>query len=99
MNLLLSLKRLSRLARGYEDDDYETIYTEQTDSGRWYSYHDLVIKRKSDGKLFGSWYTLGLTEYQERSPFEEEDTDSDGNVEFEEFKEVEVVRKEYVPVE
>lgn len=84
---------------GYDGEDYKTVYEKQVDSGRWYSYHLLVIKRKSDGKFFGAQYTLGLTECQERSPFEEEDTDSEGNVEFKEFKEIEIVKKEYVPVD
>lgn len=97
--IYIDREKANELAYGYEGDDYETVHNEQTGSGRWNSYHDLVIKRKSDGKLFGSYYALGLTEYQERDPFEEEDTNSEGNVVFKEFKEIEVVKKEYVPVD
>lgn len=82
-----------------KSNEYSTVYDEQYDSGRWESYHFIVIKRASDGKLFGANYARGLTEYQEREPFEEDDVDKDGKIEFVECKEKPVTRIEYVFVD
>lgn len=98
-NIYIDRKRANYIAWGHKDNDYEIIYDEQADSDRWYSYRDIVIKRKSDGKLFGREYSVGLTEMQHKEPFEEDDANLDGNILFEEFKEIEVVKKEYVPVD
>lgn len=56
-----------------DSNDFEVIVNEQYDSGRWASYHSLIVKRKSDGKYFETTYSQGLTESQWHSPFDEDD--------------------------
>lgn len=97
--IYIDRKAANNLAYNYESNDYEIVYNEQQGSGRWDAYYVLVIKRNSDGKLFGTTYALGLTEYQEREPFEDFDANKEDKIEFAEYKTKEVVKTEYVPVE
>lgn len=96
--IYIDRKEANELVYEADNDDYEVIHKEQYDSGRWESYHLIVIKRKSDGKLFISYYARGLTECQEREPFEKFDANKDDKVEFDECEAKEVVHIEYVPV-
>lgn len=54
-------------------DGYRLLAVQDVDSGRWESYHLLVIQRFDDGALFGADFRRGLTEQQETQPFEDED--------------------------
>lgn len=49
---------------------YAREATSQTGSGRWCSYHELVI-RDPDGRLWAASYEQGLTESQDCSPFDD----------------------------
>lgn len=40
------------------------------DTSRWSEIHDVVIKRRSDGKFFIDSYSVGATEMQEERPWE-----------------------------
>lgn len=56
-------------------DDFEGFEVEterQTSEGRWLSYHEVIVKRESDGKFFKSNYSRGLTEYQDTYPYDED---------------------------
>ena len=55
------------------NDEFEVIKDEQYDSGRWASYHTLIVKRRSDGKYFETCYSQGLTESQWHRAFDEDD--------------------------
>lgn len=57
---------------GEDNDDFETIQDEQYDSSRWSAHHELIVQRKSDGKFFRAFYSSGLTEQQDESPWEYE---------------------------
>jgi hypothetical protein len=60
----------------WEDtSDYETISDEVVDTRRWSADHEIIIKRKSDGKFFADNYSVGLTEMQDESPYEYSDPD------------------------
>lgn len=48
------------------------IYREQTGSGRWLSYNELVFKAPDDGLTWACYYDEGLTESQETKPWEYE---------------------------
>lgn len=78
----------NELVYGSDNDNYEVIQRAQCDSGRWESYHRIIIKRKSDGKLFGAFYAQGLTECQERKPFETFDANEDDKITFVEYEEL-----------
>lgn len=87
----------NELAYDSDCEGYEVVYNKQYDSGRWEAYCTLVIKRKSDNRLFGTDYAVGLTECQERDPFERFDANDEDKIEFVEYKEVEKVVTVYVP--
>ena len=55
----------------YEDSyDFSTVENEIVDTGRWTETHELIVVRKSDGKLFRSFYSQGLTESQDQRAYE-----------------------------
>lgn len=70
---------------------YAREATSQTGSGRWCSYHELVI-RDPGGQLWATGYEQGLTESQDCSPFD--DLDSAG-AEFWPVEKVAVTTYEY----
>ncbi len=61
----------------------------QVDTQRWVSVHELVIK-DAEGSLWMTDYALGLTEYQDIEPFEDDD-----EVEFRAVEKVAVTTYEY----
>ena len=70
---------------------YTVVYDEQEDSGRWNSYHRIVLQDVSSKKFYAADYELGLTESQ----WNEDDysTQVVGEV-----KRIEKTVYEYVPV-
>jgi hypothetical protein len=64
--------------------DYETVSDDIVENTRWSLVHEIIVKRKSDGKFFRDYYREGATEMQEERPFENDDPD---------FKEVFPVEK------
>lgn len=64
------------------------------DTSRWSEHHTLIFKAPDDGKVYRVYYSTGLTEYQDESPWEY-DTEIEG---------VEMVKRKvlvykYLPVE
>ena len=53
-----------------DTNEYEIVKDEISNNGRWSIYHDIIIKRKSDGKFFSDSYSEGATEMQDESPYE-----------------------------
>lgn len=53
-----------------KSDEYEIVRKELTDTSRWSVHYELIIKRKSDGKLFRDYYSVGATESQDEQPWE-----------------------------
>lgn len=51
-----------------EDESFEIISDEISDTTRWSELHDLVFMH--NGKLYETDYSCGLTEMQDESPFE-----------------------------
>lgn len=71
-----------------EDDDvngYAYVATKDAGSGRWESHHILIIRRIADGALFGSRYSLGLTENQSHTYWGSDSHDPADGHEFAEF--------------
>lgn len=97
--VLINREVANELVLGYELNGFKKIHSEQVNTRRWEADYFLVIQRLSDGKLFGADYALGLTECQERAPFESWDVDKDGNIEFTEVTTKEKVITEYVYAE
>ena len=58
--------------KGFVEDDvvYSVVKNEQVDSSRWSSHHDLIFI--ADDKFYSTYYSKGLTESQDESPFEYE---------------------------
>lgn len=88
----------NELVYGGEEEGFKWVHSEQVDTRRWESDHLLIIQRLSDNKLFGAIYSEGLTEYQERSPFESYDADENDEIEFKECiaKEKRIIDYEFV---
>jgi hypothetical protein len=59
---------------GYTEGPYHLKHVTVTDegSGRWESYHLLVVKDAADN-LWGAEFSRGLTENQDVQPFEDDD--------------------------
>jgi hypothetical protein len=49
---------------------YTVVVSEDLDSGRWTSYHRLIIRRTADDTLWALPYEMGLTEYQDCDRFD-----------------------------
>lgn len=79
-------------------DEYDVVDDELFDLSTWDSYHFIVIKRRSDGKLFLAEYARGISSSDAREPFEEDDADKDGKIEFVECEEKQVTRTVYAVV-
>ena len=62
---------LSILLEDREEDDYEVIKNEISDTSRWSNIYDLIFKFQ--GKLYSSYYSVGATEQQDESPWEYDD--------------------------
>lgn len=56
----------------YSDIPFTVVLNEQVDARRWTSVHRLVVK-DADGNYWSTTYELGLTEYQDIQPFEDQD--------------------------
>lgn len=54
---------------------FEVVKDDITGTRRWSEDHRIVVRRKSDDKLFIGTYSQGLTESQDESPFEYSDPD------------------------
>jgi hypothetical protein len=84
MTLEISREEAQELAWGDHDSSkYEIIENVITSTSRWSENHRMVIKHLETGKFYESYYSQGLTEYQDESPYEY------GNVLFEEVVPVE----------
>lgn len=57
------------------DHDYETVYKKIIDNSRWSIQHEIVVRRKSDGKFFRDFYSVGATESQDEGPYDYTDPD------------------------
>lgn len=68
---------------------FAKVAESQTGSGRWCSYHQLVI-RDDCGNLWAADFERGLTEYQDIDAFQDEE-----DVEFEAVEKVPVTIYEY----
>lgn len=88
----------NELVWGEGPDEFDWVHDETLYLHRWESEHLLIIKRISDGKLFGAHFRRGLTEQQERLPFEPGDADSNDCIKFTEYTARERVIVDYVPV-
>ncbi len=75
----------------HDGTDFKVVVDEQTDSGRWESYHDLVFKYHANGNYYRTHYSQGLTESQDSRPFEYEPDEIECQKVFKEVKMVEVV--------
>lgn len=79
-------------------EGFKRIYAVQIYTRRWEADFLLVIQRLSDGKLFGAIYSEGLTELQERHPFEDYEANENDEIEFKECiaKEKRIIDYEFV---
>lgn len=57
------------------DSRFEVVKDDIVDTRRWSEDHRVVVRRKSDEKLFIGNYSTGLTEMQDESPFEYSEPD------------------------
>lgn len=48
-------------------EGYKVVYNEQYGSGRWESYHQLVIYDLKNKRYYSDTYSMGLTESQENN--------------------------------
>lgn len=75
---------------GGDNKDFVEIQNEIVEHKRWSVVHEIVVKRKSDGKYFMDTYQTGATESQDEWPYEYADPD---------FTEVFPVTKTYIDYE
>lgn len=68
---------------------FAKVAESQTGSGRWCSYHQLVIS-DDYGNLWAADFERGLTEMQDCGPFDEQD-----EVQCHEVEKIEVITHEY----
>lgn len=47
---------------------YSAIKDKITDTSRWSEHHEIIFNY--DGKFYRTYYSQGLTEYQDEAPFE-----------------------------
>lgn len=76
-----------------DHEDWETIATEITDTGRWSIQKRGVFRHIPTGKYYQLWWSVGATEYQDEKPFEYTDPEPV------EVHEVERVIKVWKPVQ
>jgi hypothetical protein len=50
----------------------EVIVDDIAETSRWSEHHDLIFKAPDDGLLYRTYYSKGLTEYQNEVPWEYE---------------------------
>lgn len=67
--LTVSKDAAYEMAYGY-DTNFERISKEITEQTRWSTCFRVILKRKSDGKFFESFYSKGSTESQEQHAYE-----------------------------
>jgi hypothetical protein len=63
-------RELAYTGTGRTIDGYEVVENRHTGERRWVSEHELVIR--TGGNLYRAYYELGLTEYQDTRPFEDD---------------------------
>lgn len=80
---------------GYEDGPLEEIQDRVVETTRWSIIHELIFRDTRTGKVYRTSYSVGATEYQDESPFDY----SGDMISCVQVEEVEVVRKEWCPVE
>jgi hypothetical protein len=83
---------LEFLADGDDILGFRHVAKQHLDNTRWQAHYLVVIKRVSDGTLWGASYGEGLTEYQDDDGFE---NTADGMVEFRPVRTEEVVTHVY----
>lgn len=76
-------------------DDAKFLEDNIVDTSRWSIHHEVVFEH--EGKFYRSSYSVGATEYQDETPWEN-DADKDGNIECPEVQRVEKVTYAYVEV-
>jgi hypothetical protein len=72
---------------------YEAVEDNITDTSRWSEHHEAVFK--FDEKFYMTYYSCGLTESQDESPYEYEKED----IECFEVEQKEVIVKKFMPVD
>ena len=87
----MKLSRDKALDILYGNEGGEVILDEIVDTSRWSVHHDLVVK--IDGKFYSAEYSVGATEYQNESPWQNEN-----EVEFVEVEPKEVTTIKYIVV-
>jgi hypothetical protein len=70
--LILPVDEARELLWGGDHDQFEVEADLYLESRRWVSGHELVIKNKTDGTMWMSYYERGLTENQYTEPWEDE---------------------------
>lgn len=58
-----------------DDPAFETVHKEAVDTSRWSIQYEIVVRRKSDGKFFRDFYSVGATEQQDEGPYDYTDPD------------------------
>lgn len=86
----LSKEQARELTYGIELEDFIVIDNILEDTSRWSLNYRLIIQRKSDGKYFADYYSVGATEIQDERPWEYSEPN------FKEVKRVEKVVYDYV---
>ena len=56
-----------------ETDNLKLIENKISGNSRWSIFHDVIFQDKSDGKFYKTNYSVGATENQDESPFENEE--------------------------
>lgn len=68
MNKLeLTKEQAKEMIYGEAPEGIKVIDTIQTGSGRWESYHKIIVQEESTGRYFSDTYSEGLTEQQENN--------------------------------
>ena len=56
-----------------DDPDFDVISKRIVDQGRWETTKEVIVKQKSTGKFFRTFYSHGSTEMQDYNSWEDED--------------------------
>jgi hypothetical protein len=54
-------------------DEWEVVSNDMVDQSRWSITHEVILRRRSDGKFFWTYYTVGATESQDHGMYEDDD--------------------------
>lgn len=76
MNKLeLTTEQAKEMIYGAAPEGLKVIDIIQTGSGRWESYHEIIVQEESTGRYFSDTYSEGLTEQQESDIWDYKDPD------------------------